>query len=222
MKLFKNKWSKLELIWLFSAVVIITGLGIYWGDSTMGIISAAAGVASVIMIAKGEVANFLFGAINVTLYAMLAFKAGLYGDVMLNSLYYLPMQFVGAYMWYKAGNAGDNFKSNSLTKKQGFAIAGIAVVAIGLYGMFLSFIGGNIPFIDSTSTVLSIFAMFLMVNSFKQQWILWIIVNTVSIIMWIISLSNGVGDVATALMWTVYLANSIFGYISWSKAAKEQ
>lgn len=222
MKLLQNKWSKLELSWLIGAVLVIVGLGVYWGDSTMAIISAATGAMCVILVAKGEISNYFFGLINVVLYIFLAWNAKLYGEVMLNTLYYVPMQFIGFYMWKKAGNQNGDFVAKSLSTAQRGALLLGSTIGILAYAWVLSLLGGNLALIDSMSTVLSIIAMVLMVKSYKEQWAIWIVVNTVSIIMWVVSLMNGVGDIATAIMWTVYLVNAIFGWISWNKASKQQ
>ena len=60
-----------------------------------------------------------------------------------------------------------------------------------------------------------------MVKQYLEQWYLWIIVNIVSIIMWIISLSQGFGDFATLLMWILYLLNSLYGLYKWKVANKK-
>ena len=39
--------------------------------------------------------------------------------------------------------------------------------------------------------------------------------------MWALSLSNGIGDAATLIMWILYLANSLYGLYNWRKASKE-
>lgn len=91
-------WKKLELAWLFMACFIITCLSIYWNDTLMGIIGATTGVACVVCTGKGKLSAYLFGLINCVLYAIIAYKAHLYGETMLNALYYVPMQFVGFYI----------------------------------------------------------------------------------------------------------------------------
>lgn len=44
------------------------------------------------------------GTINTVLYAIIAWKARYWGEVMLNLIYYVPMNFVGMYMWSKNMN----------------------------------------------------------------------------------------------------------------------
>jgi len=67
----------------------------------MGSLAGITGVVCVVLVAKGNILNYLFGLINVSLYAIISFKAELYGDAALNALYYLPMQFIGWMLWLK-------------------------------------------------------------------------------------------------------------------------
>lgn len=218
---FKN-WTKIDYIWLIIANITILALGLYWGDGPIALISATTGITCVIFVGKQMMLNYYVGAINVALYAYLAFQSRLYGDFMLNALYYFPMQFIGLYMWSKAARKDDGeVKSKILTMKQRILLAFLSLLAIVVYSYILKMLGGNIPFIDSTSTVLSVIAMILMVKQYLEQWYLWVVVNVVSVIMWMISLSQGSGDVSTLIMWILYLLNSLYGLYNWNKANKE-
>lgn len=222
-KQFKN-WTTLDYAWLIIANAIILGLSLYWQDSVISIISAITGVTCVIFISKGMIANYFVGAINVALYAYLAFQSRLYGDFMLNAFYYFPIQFIGLYMWSKAKNKSENneLESKALDHKQRIILFLISITAILIYAEILKLLEGNIPIIDSTSTVLSVIAMILMVKQYLEQWYLWVIVNVVSIIMWVASLSEGSGDVATLIMWILFLLNSLYGLWNWRKENEKQ
>lgn len=223
MEKFKNMFkgmSKLDVIWLIVANVCILGLSLYWGDGPIAIISAMTGITCTVLISNKLVANYYFGIVNVALYAFLSYQSKLYGDAMLNAFYYFPMQFVGIYMWKKNKSDDGEVESKALTTKQKFMLTLVSFVAIVIYSLFLKFLGGNIPLIDATSTVLSVIAMILMVKQYLEQWYLWIIVNTVSIIMWGISLRQGSGEFATLLMWILYLLNSLYGLYKWKVANK--
>ena len=69
----------------------------------VGSIAGISGVLCVVLVAKGSIWNYLFGLINVSMYAYISYKASLYGDAALNALYYLPMQFIGWWQWRKRG-----------------------------------------------------------------------------------------------------------------------
>lgn len=219
-----HKWSALELTWLILANITILGISLSWGDSFLGIASAMAGVTSVILVAKRMILNYAFGIFQVTTYSWLAYQASLFGEVQLNLLYFLPMNIIGFILWkrmdtpmYEEGTV----KAKFLSLRGRIIWTVVSVALILAYAQFLSFLGGAHVYLDSTSTVLSVLAMVLMVKAYAEQWVLWIVVNVVSVAMWVMSLQDGIGDVATLLMWSIFLINSIYGLISWSKDAQK-
>jgi nicotinamide mononucleotide transporter len=68
---------------------------------------------------------------------------------------------------------------------------------------------------------MSIIAMILMVFVFVEQWILWILVDVVSIIMWVVVMLKGGNDIAILIMWTAFLINAIYGLYNWIKLEKQ-
>ena len=80
-------WKLPEVLWLGFATAVILGLSLYWRDDSVGIVCALTGVWCVILTGKGKSSNYIFGTVNVLLYAWIAFRAKYYGEVMLNLLY---------------------------------------------------------------------------------------------------------------------------------------
>jgi nicotinamide mononucleotide transporter len=217
-------WDLYEKIWLFVFTCVILVLSIYWKDSPIGIIASLAGIWNVVLVAKGKIANYYFGIVAVTTYAFVAFTQKYYGEVMLNMIYFFPMQFIGFYLWRKrkASKTQDSVKVTYMTNKQrGFWLI-ITITATISYGFILKKLGGNLPFFDSASTVMSVIAMVLMVFAFVEQWILWIIVDIVSIIMWVAVMINGGNDIAVLIMWIAFLVNAVYGLYNWIQLAKNQ
>lgn len=215
-------WKKMEVAWLAIASAVILALSIYWKDSMIGIMSALTGVWCVILTGKGKRSSFIFGTINVLFYAYIAFGAKYYGEVMLNLIYYFPMNFVGWFAWNKHMNEenGEVIKS-SLPRKKGIILYVCTAVAIFLYGLMLRALNGNLPFVDSMSTVVSVVAQILSVKRLTEQWVLWIVVDVVTVIMWAVNFANGGESIATLLMWSIYLLNAIIMYIRWKREVKE-
>jgi len=57
-----------------------------------------------------------------------------------------------------------------------------------------------------------------MAKVYMEQWILWIIVDVVSIIMWaIVVFKQGSNDIGLFIMWSAFLVNAIYGYYNWVK-----
>ena len=194
-----------------------------------GSIAGIAGVICVVLVAKGSIWNYLFGLVNVTLYAWISWKASLYGDAALNALYYLPMQFVGWWQWRLRGAAtsraaADNpghdvrVRARRMTWWQRLVLAaGCAVLVTGA-GFLLEHFGDPQPFKDSATTVLSIVAQALMSLAFMEQWILWILTNAISIVMWAVLAAKGEAHAEVmVIMWSFYLLNSLNGFRIWRK-----
>lgn len=214
-------WRAWEILWLLLACGVILGLSIYWNDTAMGIISATTGVACVVCTGKGKLSAFVFGAVNTLLYAIIAYQARYYGEVMLNALYYFPMQFYGIYVWSRHINA----ETNEVEKRRMSAVgrlkmfASVAMATI-LYGFMLQQMGGALPFVDALSTVVSVAAMLISIKMYAEQWLLWIAVDIVTVIMWLEAFAQGSDSIATLLMWIVYLGNAVIMYVKWEKEAK--
>ena len=195
----------------------------------VGSVAGIAGVLCVVLVAKGSIWNYLFGIVNVSMYAYISYKAALYGDAALNALYYVPMQFIGWCQWRKRGAAVSAGKSSDGVQVKArrfnwtqravlFAGCAAAVIAVGFV---LRHFGDPQPFKDSTTTVLSIVAQALMALAFMEQWVLWIITNIVSVVMWSICVSRGEPHASLmVIMWSFYLLNSVNGLRVWLKLSR--
>ena len=197
----------------------------------VGSVAGIAGVFCVVLVAKGSIWNYLFGIINVSMYAYISYKASLYGDAGLNALYYVPMQFIGWWQWRKRGAAvseaeaagqGVQVKARRFDWRQRVLLAAGCTAAVVAVGFALRHFGDPQPFKDSLTTVLSIVAQALMALAFMEQWVLWIITNIVSVIMWSVCVARGEAHAAVmVIMWSFYLLNSINGLRVWLKLSKE-
>lgn len=215
-------WKKWEVVWLVISCLAIMGLSVYWKDSVMGIISATTGVACVVCTGKGKLSAYVFGIVNILLYAIISFQAKYYGEVMLNVIYYFPMQFYGFYVWKKNMNQETHeVKKRRMSKKSFWLLLVIIAIATLIYGTFLKYIGGSLSYVDALSTVVSVVAMAISVKMYLEQWILWLVVDSVTVIMWAVAFANGSDSIATLLMWIVYLGNAIVMYIKWAKEVKK-
>lgn len=215
-------WKKWEVIWLIFANLIILGVSAYLGDNALGIITSMTGVTCVILVGKGKMSNYIFGTVNVLLYAMTAWKARYYGDVMLNLLYYFPTNIIGWFVWMRHVDKKSNeVYKERMTVKQDIIVTLISIIGIFAYSYILKLLGGNLPLVDSMSTVLSIVAQILMIKRYTEQWIVWIVVDVVSVIMWIAALFGEGQSIAVLMMWAVYLANAIIMFVKWYKESKK-
>lgn len=215
-------WKPWELVWLLVSTLVIVALSIYWHDTPMGIISSTCGVICVVCTGKGKLSAYTFGLVNSLLYAIISYQATYYGETMLNALYYIPMQFVGFYVWAKNINpqTQEVIKRRMKWSQRLLLILSICIAMVG-YGYVLKNLGDSMPFVDSFTTVSSVFAMIISVKMFAEQWWIWVAVNVFSVYMWAIDFASGSDNIATLLMWIIYLGNSLIMLIKWEKEANK-
>lgn len=194
----------------------------------VGSVAGVAGVLCVVLVAKGSLWNYLFGLVNVSMYAYISYKASLYGDAALNALYYVPMQFIGWWQWRKRGasvsGSGDNdaqVKARRFSWPQRLLLFCCCAAAVVACGFLLRHFGDPQPFKDSATTVLSIVAQALMALAFMEQWVLWIITNIISVVMWGICAARGEAHASVmVIMWSFYLLNSLNGLRVWIRLSR--
>lgn len=226
------KWNKFE-IGLLLANIAITLYFLFGGADyswlpILGTVSSISNVVCVIMCAKKSVANYYWGTLGVIAYAIVAFAYANTGEWMLNAFYFLPLQFVGLAAWNKSigqktlETTGEVSAKRLNTKQAAIVYSLTAVVTLVyawiislepvqlfLYGYatprdFMSFV------VAASSTMLSVVAMVLMVKRYQEQWVLWIVVDVLSVVVWIITFNP-----MMIVQWGAFLINAIYGYIKW-------
>ena len=218
---FFGDWTMFEKAWLTISSILMIVLSLIWGDSILALLSGLAGTISVVLCAKGKIENYAFGLFQAVTYAFLCFQSHIYGEVMYNILM-VPMIIIGFISWRKNMASGnEEVKARNLTPKGWIILIIGSIAAVAGYSMVLKMLGGSFAMIDATSTTLSVIATLLMLARYSEQWVMWVIVNVASVILWGMALMKGdSGAITLVVMWSAYLFNSVYGYINWRKMAK--
>jgi nicotinamide mononucleotide transporter PnuC len=144
------------------------------------------GVLSVVMAAKARISTFHWGILNCIFYGSYAFAYGYSGDAQLNIMFFLPLQFVGLWLWGKCAE----IEARSVPRKLYPAVLiAAAAIWIALYYEIppfsravsreqYVFADKKAPHIlDSASTALSVVAQVLLLFRCWEQWVFWIVVD---------------------------------------------
>lgn len=211
-------WKRGEVIWLTVSILSVAACSFFFNDTLYGIIAAVCGITASVLTGKGKISAYVIGGISRVIYGFIALKAAFYGEVMLNFFYFVPMEFYGIYVWNKNMNAQTKeVRKRSMNLKQLFILFITIAVLTTAYGFVLKRIGGRLPFVDSLTNIISIIAMILTIKRYSQTWILWMIVNAVSILMWLVSFASGTGSAAVLMMWIIYFINSLIMFVKWTR-----
>ena len=219
---FFKDWSILEKAWLAFVLIFQTVAWLINKEGLFMLVLTLSSSLNLVLGAKGKVAGLYFAIINSLLYAINCFSIPLYGEIMYNLLYSIPVSATAIFMWKKNSASSGEVKFRTMTPQ--FAIGTIVVTIAGtlIYSRILEWMGGNFAFMDSLTTVVSVIASMLYLLRYSEQWLMWVIVNALSIVMWIIVLMSGdQSAILIIIMKCVNLCNSSYGYWNWRKIAKK-
>lgn len=224
-----SAWTVFERIWIGLFLVISTVVHVVSQGDLLSYVAAVTGVLCVVLIAKGRISNYVFGLVSVALYGWMSLQYSLYGEVALNWAYYVPMNILGLIVWRRrAVDRGESVRGEdvavkTMTPRHRGMLALACAVAVVAVAWILRVVGGASVGLDSAAVVLSVVAMVLTVKRYTEQWALWIVVNVLSIALWVVTLrSQGGADATLVVMWSAYLVNSVYGFWNWSRMAAGQ
>lgn len=166
---------------------------------------------NVYLLAKQDIRNYYFGAVGVLIYGWIFWEYKLYSDMLLQWLYYLPLQAVGYYWWSEKGPDKGDFKIVSLPNTDRVVwMFGIASASFGL-GYFMSTMtDASFPYWDAFTTVMSLVAQYFLIKKIWENWVLWIVMDVVAIFVYYAK------DLyVTSGLYVLFLGLATFGLIKW-------
>jgi nicotinamide mononucleotide transporter len=180
----------------------------------------------VIFVAMANIWNWPMGIIGVTLYGILFYQYQLYSDMFLQ-IFFLVANIYGWYNWIKSPHLHNTLtKTYWATKSENIKYISYSVIGIILMGYFMSHINillprlfpqpAAYPYVDSTIAVLSFTATIWQITKRINQWILWIMVDVIAIVVYLLK------DIPfTAALYFIFLLISIKGLMQWIKIYKQ-
>lgn len=216
-----KSFKKSELSALIAVLVFIAVNAIVFKDSKIAVLSSVCGIMYTVLAGKGKFYCYLFGLCGSGAYSFLSWQSMLYGNLVLYMFYYIPMQVWGLFQWKNnlKKDTTDIIKT-TLTKKQRITLIILTTIATAVTTIVLHYLKDSNPLIDATTTVLSVVGMYLTVKRCFEQWIVWMIVNFLSLLMWLNVAIHGTKVYATVIMWAVYLFLAVYFYFEWKKELK--
>lgn len=218
-----NDWSIFEKLWLIAVCTIMTFIWYLNGDAPFMLILTLTGSLNLVLGAKGKIAGLYFAVINSFLYSYQCMEVKLYGEVMYNLLYSIPVSIFAIYLWNKHKGSDGIVRFRMMTGKLMVIIFVGTAVGVVAYAEVLKLLGGNLAFMDSLTTVVSVIASILYLMRYSEQWLMWVGVNALSIIMWVmVYMSGDKTALIIIVMKVVNLLNSLYGYYNWRKLASNK
>ena len=182
------------------------------GDTLLALCSGIAGVISVVLCSQKKFSFYFWGLLQLITIIIISYNSGLYGKVVENGFYLLTM-FVGMSEWKKNKDNGDvKVRSMDIYDCIIFGTLLIPLCSLFSYCIVVNYNSGQIC-LDTITTSIGIVAQGLMILRFKEQWILWFILDVLCIVLW--ARDGNWCLVTQYIFWTI---NTIYGYKIWKKS----
>lgn len=181
------------------------------------ILATVLGLTNVYLIIRRNIWNYPFGLAMVVLYAKIFYDYKLYSDALLQ-IYYVGIQLYGWWYWLRGRQPDGLITVARLADRHRALVLGIIVVgATGLGWVMASKTDASVPYWDATTTVMSLMAQFLLSRRYLENWVLWIVVDVLSI-----GIYTYKELYLTAGLYTVFLGMASWGLVAWLRAERQQ
>ena len=101
-------------------------------------------------------------------------------------------------------------KKTAIWSAVGFVLGSLALIWV------FRALGDGSSALDGTATVLSIIATWWLTRSYIQQWLLWVVADTLTTTLCLVN-----GQYWLAVLYVAYIASAVYGYYHWKKKGVE-
>ena len=149
---------------------------------------------------------------STAIYVYIFGDVSLYMESALN-VYYMGMAVYGWLQWQKGGANHSGVEIVRWTAKHHIICILVILIASVISGYLLSVnTDARLPYLDSFTTWASVLTTVMVARKVLENWLYWIVINSVSIYLYI---DRDLDQ--TAAMFTLYLVLSVLGYVAWKK-----
>ncbi len=168
------------------------------------------GVVNVYLLTRCSLWNWLFGIITVSLYTIIFFNTKLYADMCLQGVF-LIFQFYGLYQWRYGSSEKNPLVIQVINNSTGLSLVLAAIILFFSISFILKYnTDSTTIYADAAITTLSLIAQWMMSKKYLHHWVLWIVVDLLSIGLYISKTLY-----LTALLYSVFMLLCIKGYYQW-------
>ena len=156
------------------------------------------------------------GIASALLYMVVFYQSKFYADMGLNG-YYVVISIYGWLLWRKgSAEGGSKLHVSRLAKRHAFILLGFTAVAFAGIGLILDrYTDSPVPYWDAFTTAVSFTATWMLARKILENWILWIIVDAVSMGLYLYR-----GLYPTLFLFAIYTTMAVIGYLKWSRTYK--
>jgi nicotinamide mononucleotide transporter len=189
----------------------------FLGSNTIEISAAICGFICLVLLIRGNIWNFAFGFVQVTLYVWVFYQAKLYSDAGLHVVY-MALQIYGWWQWSQHLHTKATVHVETISAKHLTIFLGISVVSFLLLGTAMKqYTDASFAYADAFTTCVSLVAFFMMTRRYILNWAFWIVVDIVAIYVYLQKALY-----PTAILYACFLIMACVGLYAWHQQSKQQ
>lgn len=225
MKKLFNYFSKAEIIlWASSTLMILLSFLISQDSGTVGLIASLIGVTALILCAKGNPLGQVFMIVFCCMYTYISYTFSYYGEMITYACMSLPMAVFSLVSWLRhpfKGNKAE-VKVNQVKGKEYVFLVALDIVVTAVFYFILKYFDTANLFFSTISITTSFGAAYLTMRR-SPYYALWYVANDiVLIVLWSLAALKDISYISVIICFVAFLANDIYGFISWKKMQKRQ
>ena len=178
-------------------------------DTLIALCSGIAGVISVVLCSQKKYAFYFWGILQLITIMIISYQSGLHGKLVENAFYLITM-FVGMNIWKE--NTTDNTTQVRTMDWADYVIFGcifLPFATILSYSIVSQYNTEQIT-LDTITTVIGIIAQIMLILRFREQWVLWFILDVLCISLWAKD-----GNWCLMVQYIFWTINCVYGYFCW-------
>jgi nicotinamide mononucleotide transporter len=181
-------------------------------DNPYEIIGTVFGLLSVWLSIRKSVWCWPTGLVNVICFFVMFYQVKLYAELITYAVFFV----LGVYGWWKwsSGSERTELAITRTPRRISVALIALALMWAPAQGFALvNYTDASLPYWDSSITVLSLIAQWMMARKYLENWMLWIAVDVLGI-----GVYQAKGLYVTSGLYVVFLIMATCGLVAWWRA----
>lgn len=213
-----------KILWICSVMLIICSAFIFGKDSVLSVIASLVGATSLLLNAKGNPIGQALGVIFSILYAIISYSFAYYGEMITYLGLTGPMALAAFISWirnpFAKGKA--EVKVNHIHRGEVLFMFILAAVVTVVFYFVLDFFNTANLLPSTLSITTSFVAVYLTFRRDPFYAVAYALNDLVLIVLWSLAALTDKSYISVVVCFVVFLANDIYGFISWRKMKKRQ
>ena len=216
----RTEWT----LWMSSMGAIMLAFLFSPENDFLSVISSLLGVTALIFCAKGNPFGQVLMIIFCVMYGIISYTCAYYGEVLTYVFMTGPMAVYALISWLRNPYDGNKaeVKVNRISRNETLIMIGLSILVTVIFFFVLKVFGTANLLISTLSVTTSFLAVYLTARRSPFYAVAYAANDVVLIVLWLLASITNPEYISTLACFAVFLANDIYGFISWRRMEKRQ